>query len=248
MSAGIGEALQRSAASFNAANTGLSKSIALITGTNEVVQNPESVGTMWKTVSMRIRGATKDLEAAGLETEGMAQSTSELRDYVKDLTGFDIMADEAGTQFKDIYDIIIGIGEAWNSLADVDQAALLEKLAGKRQGNALAAALNNIDTIKKVYETAEFNSSGSAQKENEKHLDSIKGRVENLKTSFQELSSVTLDSGFVKGLISGFTQVLDIITTVIDKIGVIPTIISGIGIGAFIKYSARKTFPISKLG
>ena len=43
-SAGIGEALQRSAASFNAANTDLSKSIALITTTNEVVQDPESVG------------------------------------------------------------------------------------------------------------------------------------------------------------------------------------------------------------
>ena len=34
-SAGIGEALQRSAATFNAANTGLSKSIALITGTKQ---------------------------------------------------------------------------------------------------------------------------------------------------------------------------------------------------------------------
>ena len=178
----------------------------------------------------------------------MANSTSELRDIVKGITGFDIMADKAGTQFKDIYDIVVGIGEVWNDISDIDQAALLNKLAGKMQGNALAAALNNIDTIKKVYETAEFNSSGSAQKENEKHLDSIKGRVENLKTSFQELSSVTLDSGFVKGLISGFTQVLDIVTTVIDKIGIIPTIISGIGIGAFIKYSARKTFPISKLG
>lgn len=43
-SAGIGEALKRSAASFNAANTDLSKSIALITTTNEVVQDPESVG------------------------------------------------------------------------------------------------------------------------------------------------------------------------------------------------------------
>lgn len=43
-SGGIGEALQRSAASFNAANTDLSKSIALVTTTNEVVQNPESVG------------------------------------------------------------------------------------------------------------------------------------------------------------------------------------------------------------
>ncbi|MDO4975539.1 MAG: hypothetical protein Q4E61_04420 [Alphaproteobacteria bacterium] len=39
--AGIGEALQRS---FNAANTDLSKSIALVTATNEVVQNPEVVG------------------------------------------------------------------------------------------------------------------------------------------------------------------------------------------------------------
>ena len=178
----------------------------------------------------------------------MANSTSELRDIVKGITGFDIMADKAGTQFKDIYDIVVGIGEVWNDISDIDQAALLNKLAGKMQGNALAAALNNIDTIKKVYETAEFNSTGSAQRENEKYLDSIEGRVANLKTSSQELSSVTLDSGFVKGLISGFTQVLDIVTTVIDKIGVIPTIISGIGIGAFIKYSARKTFPISKLG
>lgn len=55
-SGGIGEALQRSAASFNAANTDLSESIALITSSNAVVQNPETVGTMWKTVSARIRG------------------------------------------------------------------------------------------------------------------------------------------------------------------------------------------------
>lgn len=94
--------------------------------------------------------------------------------------------------------------------------------------------MQNFDIAREALNSS-LNSSGSAQRENEKHLDSIKGRVENLKTSFQELSSVTLDSGFVKGLISGFTQVLDIITTVIDKIGVIPTILSGIGIGAFVK-------------
>ena len=43
-SVGIGEALQRSAASFNAANTDLSKSIALITGTNTTLQDPDKVG------------------------------------------------------------------------------------------------------------------------------------------------------------------------------------------------------------
>lgn len=57
MTAGIGEALQRSAASFNAANTDLSKSIALVTTANSVVQNPETVGTTFKTLSARIRGA-----------------------------------------------------------------------------------------------------------------------------------------------------------------------------------------------
>lgn len=48
-SGGLGEALQRSAASFQAANTSLSESIALITASNAVVQHPERVGNMWKT-------------------------------------------------------------------------------------------------------------------------------------------------------------------------------------------------------
>ena len=43
---GIGEALKRSAASFNAANTSLSESIALITTANAVVQDPDSIGKM----------------------------------------------------------------------------------------------------------------------------------------------------------------------------------------------------------
>lgn len=47
--AGIGDALQRSAAAFNAAGTDLNKSIALVTTANSVVQDPASVGTMFKT-------------------------------------------------------------------------------------------------------------------------------------------------------------------------------------------------------
>lgn len=43
-SGGIGEALQRSAASFNAASTSLEKSVSLVTATNSVLQNPEKVG------------------------------------------------------------------------------------------------------------------------------------------------------------------------------------------------------------
>lgn len=43
-SGGIGDALQRSAASFNAASTSLEKSVSLVTATNSVLQDPEKVG------------------------------------------------------------------------------------------------------------------------------------------------------------------------------------------------------------
>ena len=33
-------------------------------------------------------------------------------------------------KLKDIYDIVVGIGEVWNDISDIDQAALLNKLAG----------------------------------------------------------------------------------------------------------------------
>lgn len=127
---------------------------------------------MWRTVSARIRGAKQELIDSGLETEGMVESTSKLRDNIKALTGFDIMADE--NTYKDIMEIIIGIGDAWKDLTDIEQAGLLEQLAGKQQSNALAAALDNVDLIKKVYQTAQ-NSEGSAQEELDAHLESIEG-------------------------------------------------------------------------
>ena len=152
-SAGIGEALQRSAASFNAANTDLSKSIALITATNEVVQDPDSVGTLWKTMSARIRGAETELQQLNEETDEYTKTTSKLRDLVMGLTGFDIMEDE--DTFKDIYEIILGIGQEWQNLTDAEQASLGEALAGKRNANALYAVLGNLDTLQSAYETAE---------------------------------------------------------------------------------------------
>lgn len=217
--AGIGEALQRSAASFYAANTDLSKSIALISGTNSVVQDPVSVGNMWKTVSMRIRGATTELEDAGLETEGMVETTAQLRDLAQGLTGFDIMKDE--NTFKDIYDIVIGIGEKWGNLKDIEQASLLEALAGKRQGNALSAALNNIDMIKKAYGTAE-DSAGSAMREQETYLKSIEAKTEQFGATFESLSNNLLNSDLIKFFVDLGTVSLSALDNTINLVEKIP--------------------------
>lgn len=231
-SAGIGEALQRSAASFHAANTDLSESIALITGANAVVQDPSRVGNMWKTVSMRIRGAKADLEEMGEDTSDMAHSTSDLRDLVKAITGFDIMENE--TQFKSIYDIVVGIGKEWDKISDVDRSALLQKLAGKAQGNALAAALESPELIEQAYQIAE-GSEGSAMREQEIWEESIDARIQKMKASLEVLASDVLDSDMFKALIDGATKLIDLVDTLINEFGSLSTILGGLSAFSFVK-------------
>lgn len=232
-SSGIGEALQRSAASFNAANTSLEKSVALVTATNSVLQDPEKVGNMWKTVSARIRGAKTELEEAGEDTDGMVESTSKLQALIKGMTGFDIMESD-GKTFKDIYDIIIGIGKKWQDLNDVDRASLLEKLAGKNQSNALAAALSQVDLLKKAYGEA-TNAEGSAREENSKYQQSVQYSIDQTKAKLEELANDTLNSKFLKGLINAGGKIIDILDIIIKNVGILKPLIEGLAIKNIVK-------------
>ena len=125
---GIFAGLQRSASSMSTANNTLEETIALITAGNAVLQDPERVGNGLKTISMRIRGATTELEEAGESTEGMAESTAALRKEVMALAGVDIMQDD--TTFKSTYQILDELSTKWSDLTDIQQASLTELLAG----------------------------------------------------------------------------------------------------------------------
>lgn len=225
-SGGIGEALQRSAASFNAASTSLEKSVSLVTATNSVLQDPEKVGNMWRTVSARLRGSETELKEMGEDTDGLVTSTSKLQALVKGITGFDIMKDK--DTYKDIYDIILGIGEKWQDLSDIDRASLLEALAGKQQSNALAAALSNIDILKKSYEEA-TNAEGSARKENEEYSKSIQASIDLTKAKLEELSNDLLSSNFLKGAIDAGGKLLELLDFIISDGREIPAIFTTIG-------------------
>lgn len=203
---GIGEALQRSAASFNAANTDLSGAVAVITAANSVVQNPEQIGTAMKTLSARIRGSKVELEELGEEEENVVELTSKLRNEVKTMTGFDIMEDE--DTYKSIDEIIIGIGEHWKELTDIQQAALAEDLAGKRNSNVLIALLQNAELVKKVYETAE-GAAGSALREQENYEKSIQYSLDRVKAIWQEITTTLLNSDSVKSIVESAAQGLE---------------------------------------
>lgn len=214
-SEGIGVALEKSAAALAGAGNNIEESIGLITAMNAVVQNPEVVGTAVKTLTMYLRAAKVEAEEAGEDTEGMANSVSELRDSILALTNnkIDIMIDDKN--FKSTYQIIKEIATVWEDMAEVDQAALLKLIAGKRNANSVQALITNFSDAEKTMLTAS-DSDGSATTENEKYLDSIEGKISQLKATWETFSNTVLSSSAIKSLIGGFTNILNILDKITD--------------------------------
>ena len=175
---------------------------------------------------MRIRGAKTELEDAGLETEGMAESTAKLREEIKALSGIDIMIDE--NSFKSTYDILDELSQKWSELTDIQQASITELIAGKRNGNIVSALMTNFDIAREATKTA-MNSDGSAEKELKNYQKSVQYSIDVLKAQFQELANVTLTSDIFKTLIDGGTAFLNILTQIIDVGGGLPAVLGVFG-------------------
>ena len=236
-SGGIGEAMKRSASSMAAANNTIDETVALIAAANEIVQNPEKVGTAFKTISMRIRGVKTELEEAGLDTDGMADTTAKLQAEVKALSGVDIMKDK--NTFKSTYQIMDELSQKWDKLTDKQQAALTELLAGKHQGNVMASLMTNFDKAREALSVS-MSSEGSAMKEHEKWLDSVEAKQLQLKASWEGLSKDFLSSDLVKGIVDGARSVLNAIDSIVNAIGTLGTVATGAGLFGLKKFIGAK--------
>lgn len=211
--------MQRSASSLNAAGNDINQSIGMIVAANDVVQNPEEVGNALRVVAMRIRGAKTELEDAGESTDGMAKSTAKLREEMKNLADVEIM--DTNSAFKSTYDIMDQLAAKWKDLSDIDQANILEQIAGKNRANIVAGMLENWDDAKDAMEAAQ-NATGSATEENEKYLNSINGLIEVMKASFEGLSENLLDDDVIKNVVKLGTAIIDLINDVVKFTGVLP--------------------------
>lgn len=224
-SSGLGEAMQRSAASLNLAGNSLDESIGLVTAANTIIQDPEVVGTWAKTLTMYLRAAKTEAEAAGIETTGMASSVSKLRDTILALTSgrVDIQIDE--NTFKSTFQIMREIAAVYDSMTDLDQAALLEALSGKRQANTTAALIKSWDIAEEAAKSS-ANSVGSATKENEKYLNSIGGKIQQFTSSFQSLSTSLISSDIAKVFVDMGTGILSATEALVDFKGSLPAVIA----------------------
>lgn len=175
------------------------------------------------------------------ETEEYIGGIEELSGKIADLTktastpgGISLFSNEEKTEYKSTRELLEDISEIYDQLTDKDQAALLEALAGKRNGQAVAAILNNFEAVEDSLNSME-KSAGSADKEMSVVMDSMDYKLNRLKETGTGVFQNLFHREDMKSIIDGFTSILNVVDTLTSKLGLIGTAFAGISITAFVK-------------
>ena len=197
-------ALTKTSSALGTLGNTSSETIGLVTAGTEIMTGQASkVGRGLRTVGINI---SKLAQTTDTWTSANGKVSVSLKDKNGDLRStFDIM--------KDLY-------PQWGKLTKSEKSSLAQNIAGKNQFEVFTAVMNNFSTAIDANETA-IGSQGSAQKENAKVLESVKGKLQKLKSSFEELSYELLSSDMLKfglSVADGFIKILKAGNAIIPKI------------------------------
>lgn len=222
--------LTRSSSAMAEANNTLEDTIALGTAMVEITRDAAGAGQVLKTVSMRVRGYDED-------TEEFIGGVEELSGKIADLTktastpgGISLFSDEAKTEYKSTRQLLEEISEIYDQLTDKNQAELLEALAGKRNGQAVAAILNNFDTVTQSLESMS-NSAGNAEAEMAVAMDSIDYKLNKVKETGTGIAQNLFSNDDMKSILDAIGSIGNGIDWLTGKLGLFKTI--GLGAGLF---------------
>lgn len=128
------------------------------------------------------------------------------------------------------------LSTVYNSLPEGSEqkSNILTNIGGKHHANVLSSILSGMDDYDKMIKDYS-EGSGSAALEAEKSANNWSGSLNKLKNSWTELTNVFVDSDFAIGAIQGLDKITNSVTDLINTVGVLPTILGGVGIGSFFK-------------
>ena len=204
-------------ASYEAGNT-LEQSIGLFVAGNASIQDADKVGNAIKTITMRLRGMETQIDETSIPV-------SKLRDSIKQLTAttgqeVDIMKND--NTFKSTYEIMTELSQVYYKLTDGQRAYLQYVISGQRQGNIFSGMMLNMQDGIEATTTA-MHSQGSAMKENYIYMQSIEGRINEFSETLTKVWVDAINTDTIKDVVSLGTSILNVVDTLINTFGVIPT-------------------------
>lgn len=184
----LSTAIQKSSASMATGNNTLEETFGLVTAGTEILQEPGRVANGLSTITARL--------------------TAENDEYIKSITGGMGIIDDQTGELRSTYDILQDLSEAWEGLTSVEQQELAETVAGKTQRSLFTAIMTNFESAVGATQAA-LESEGSATAENEKRMDSLQGKVQQLQSAWQDFARNTIDGEVVKSILSLGTTILN---------------------------------------
>ena len=251
----LATALQKSSATLSLMGNTIDEAASLVTTANATIQDADSVSAGLRTISLRLVGteeAEEELSAMNEEVDAFVKATnSKKQQIIKDYTavasnnyqGFDIL--DGNGNYKNTYQILLGIAKVYKEIQEQDKklgtnhaTALIEELAGKNRSNIASAILQDPTQLEAVKKSSE-EALGSAEKELNSYLDSIDGKMAQLENRAQEFWFKVIDSETIKNGIDLLSTLLKGATDFVDTVGLLPTILTGIGAALSFKNVGR---------
>lgn len=138
--------MQKAASALSAMGTSYEDAFALFTGAQEVIQDADRVGNGLKTVAMRIRGYSEDVETGSFVIDDSLKNISgQLIDLTKIAgvlpEGISVYTDEtknlpeAEKKYKSLLEYLREISKYWDQFSETQQTELLQALFAKTQAN-----------------------------------------------------------------------------------------------------------------
>ncbi len=209
-SEGISDGLQNASAALKVAGNDLNETIALITATNKIYQNPDEGSNMLKVASMRLRGQVDALKEMGEDAEGVSTDLTKIQQQVYELTGNKVNIFEDDENLKSTYQMILEIGEVFDSLNDRSQADLLEVMFGKQRASAGASLLLNYEELEKIKNDS-INSANSMAEEYSKYMESASAHITIFKEKLVETYSTFMSGDLIKYTADMGSGLLDLV-------------------------------------
>lgn len=205
-------ALTKTGSAMSVAGNSFEQTIGMVTaGTEIMVGQPAKVGRGLRSIAINIANLAK-------ESDRFQAANGKV----------DIALQKSNGEMRSTYDIMNDLGEVWGDLNETEQTSIATALAGKTQFEVFANVMKNWGAATRVVNNA-VKANGSSLRENAKYLDSIEGKVQAFQSAWEQLSYHLVNSDTIKGVIDLGTSIITTIDNIVQKIGVLPTLIGAVG-------------------
>ena len=222
---GLADAFNEVAANANQAGISTKKLLSYAAVIGETTQEGmSSVGTSLNAIFSRM-GNIKLARLKDYQNGG-----EDLSNVETVLKGAGISLRDADGEFKNFGDVLDETAERWSEFGSVQQRAVAQAFSGTHHMNDFMVLMQQYSKAQEYMQIAD-DASGTSMEKYGAYTDSLEGKIEGFKSTFESLSNTVLDSKLIKGFVDGGTIILSIFDKLTNSLGVMNT--AAIGLGLF---------------